>query len=218
MTNSLEVDSVILEFGSKRVLQDVYLKIETGKVTGLLGRNGAGKSCLMKIMFGDLIPNNKSIRINGNALVTSNRSPKDLRYLPQKKFIPNSLTIKRIFSDFALDFADLIEIFPEFETYYKSKLVNLSGGEKRIIEIYTILVSQTKFCMLDEPFSHVMPIHVDAIKKIILREKDNKGIIITDHLYKHIIDICDDLYVIANGKTYLTKDIKDIETLGYARV
>jgi ABC-type multidrug transport system ATPase subunit len=115
MTNSLEVDSVILEFGSKRVLQDVYLKIETGKVTGLLGRNGAGKSCLMKIMFGDLIPNNKSIRINGNALVTSNRSPKDLRYLPQKKFIPNSLTIKRIFSDFALDFADLIEIFPEFE-------------------------------------------------------------------------------------------------------
>lgn len=217
MTNSLEVDSVILEFGSKRVLQDVYLKIETGKVTGLLGRNGAGKSCLMKIMFGDLIPNNKSIRINGNALVTSNRSPKDLRYLPQKKFIPNSLTIKRIFSDFALDFADLIEIFPEFEKYYKSKLVNLSGGEKRIIEIYTILVSQTKFCMLDEPFSHVMPIHVDAIKKIILREKDNKGIIITDHLYKHIIDICDDLYVIANGKTYLTKDIKDIETLGYAR-
>ena len=138
--------------------------------------------------------------------------------MPQKKFIPNSLTIKRIFSDFALDFADLIEIFPEFEKYYKSKLVNLSGGEKRIIEIYTILVSQTKFCMLDEPFSHVMPIHVDAIKKIILREKDNKGIIITDHLYKHIIDICDDLYVIANGKTYLTKNIKDIETLGYARV
>lgn len=218
MTNILEVDSVILEFDSTRVLQNVYLKSETGKVTGLLGRNGSGKSCLMKILFGELIPNDKSIRINGSALITSKRSPKDLRYLPQYRFIPNSLTIKRIFSDFRLDFADLIWNFPEFEKYYKSKLIDLSGGERRIIEIYTILVSQSRFCMLDEPFSHVMPIHVDSIKKIILKEKEKKGIIITDHLYKHIIDICDDLYVINNGKTYLTKGIEDIETLGYARV
>lgn len=218
MTNLLEVDSVILEFDSKRVLHNVYLKSETGKVTGLLGRNGAGKSCLMKIMFGELIPNDKSIRINGKALVTSDRSPKDLRYLPQKRFVPNSLTIKRIFSDFNLNFADLIFNFPEFEKFYKSKLTNLSGGERRIIEIYTILVSQTRFCMLDEPFSQVMPIHVDSIKKLILREKENKGIIITDHMYKHIVDICDDLYVINNGKTYLTKSIEDLETLGYARV
>ena len=56
MTNTLEVDSVILEFDSKRVLHNVYLKSETGKVTGLLGRNGTGKSCLMKILFSSLIP------------------------------------------------------------------------------------------------------------------------------------------------------------------
>ena len=218
MTNILEVDSVLLEFDLKRVLQNVYLKSETGKVTGLLGRNGTGKSCLMKILFGELIPRDKSIRINSKALVTSNRSPKDLRYLPQERFVPNSLTIKRIFNDFKLDFADLICNFPELEKFYKSKLINLSGGERRIIEIYTILVSETKFCMLDEPFSHVMPIHVDSIKKLILREKENKGIIVTDHLYKHIIDICDNLYVINNGKTYLTKSIDDLETLGYARL
>jgi ABC-type cobalamin/Fe3+-siderophores transport systems, ATPase components len=133
MTNILEIDSVILEFGSKRVLQDVYLKCETGQVTGLLGRNGTGKSCLMKILFGDLIPNDKSIRINGNSLVTSYRSPKDLRYLPQNRFIPNSLTVKRIFYDFKLDFSDLIKYFPEFEKYYKSKLINLSGGESGLL-------------------------------------------------------------------------------------
>jgi ABC-type lipopolysaccharide export system ATPase subunit len=218
MTNILEVDGVILEFDSKRVLQDVYLKSETGKVTGLLGRNGTGKSCLMQILFGELIPNDKSIRINGNSLVGTYRSPKDLRYLPQNRFVPNSLTIKRIFSDFNLDFADLISNFPELEKFYNSKLINLSGGERRIIEIYTILVSQTKFCMLDEPFSHIMPIHVDTIKRLILREKENKGILITDHMYKHIIDICDELYVIDKGKTYLTESIEDLEILGYARV
>ena len=72
--------------------------------------------------------------------------------------------------------------------------------------------------MLDEPFSQIMPIHVDTIKKLIKREKEKKGIIITDHMYKDIIDICDNLYVINNGKTYLTKNIKDLEILGYARI
>ena len=218
MINILEVDSVLLEFDSKRILQNVYLKSETDKVTGLLGRNGTGKSCLMKILFGEIIPRDKSIRINGNAILGSNRTPKDLRYLPQKRFIPSSLTVKRIFNDFKLDFEDLIRNFPELEKFYKSKLINLSGGERRIIEIYTILASRTKFCMLDEPFSQIMPIHVNSIKKLILREKENKGIIITNHMFKHIIDICDDLYVINNGKTYLTKSIEDIETLGYARL
>ena len=218
MTNILEIDSVILEFGSIRVLQDVYLKNETGKVTGLLGRNGSGKSCLMKILFGELVPNDKSIRINGDSVVTSYRSPKDMRYLPQNRFIPGSLTVKRVFSDFNLDFSDLVSFFPEFKKLFLSKLNNLSGGERRIIEIYTILVSQTKFCMLDEPFSQVMPIHADTIKQIILREKANKGIIVTDHMYKYIIDICDDLYVIKNGKTCLTKSVEDIESLGYAHL
>jgi len=218
MINKLEVDSVILEFQTKRILQNVYLKSETGKITGLLGRNGSGKSCLLKVLFGELNPNDKSIRINGNSLINTYRSPKDLRYLPQTRYIPNFLTLKIIFNDYKLDFDDLLICFPEFEKFHKSKLSNLSGGERRIIEIYIILVSHSKFCMLDEPFSQVMPIHVDAIKKLILREKENKGIIITDHMYKDIIDICDNLYVISKGKTYLTSSINDLETLGYTRV
>ncbi len=94
-------------------------------------------------------------------------------------------------------------MFPDFWKFHFSKFRNLSGGEQRIIEIYAILASNTKFCMLDEPFSQVMPIYIGTIKSLIVREKQNKGIIITDHLYKHIIDICDNLYVISNGETYL---------------
>ncbi len=217
MKNTLEIDSVILEFGTKRVLQNVYLKSETGKITGLLGRNGSGKSCLMNIIYGELIPNDKSIRFNGKSFVDNNRNPGDLRYLPQFSFIPKSFTIKHIFSDFELNFIDFATLFPEFKSFYNVKLRNLSGGERRIIEIYTILASNTKFCMLDEPFSQVMPIYIETIKNLIVREKQNKGIIITDHLYKHIVDICDDLYVINNGETYLTKDISDLEKHEYVR-
>lgn len=218
MKQILEVDSVILDFGPKRVLQNVYLKCETGKITGLLGRNGTGKSCLMKIIFGELVPNDKSVRLNGNAIHHEKRSPEDIRYLPQGRFVPKSLTIKRIFKDFELDFEDFAGEFPGFKKLYHAGFGSLSGGEQRIVEIYMILASKTKFCMLDEPFSQVMPLHVESIKRLILREKGNKGIIITDHLYQHIVDICDQLYVINNGKTYLTKGIQDLETLGYVRM
>jgi len=217
MINTLEVDSVILEFGSRRILQDVYLKSETGKISGLLGNNGAGKSCLMKIIFGELNTNNKSVRLNGEAYIGNKRSTDDLRYLPQYKFIPKSLSIKRIFEDFELDFMEFANEFPTFRRKLKKKFRALSVGEQRIIEIYLMLVSKSKFCMLDEPFSHVMPIHIETIKRLIVREKENKGIILTDHLYQNIIDISDSLYVISDGKTYLTKSVQDIETLGYMK-
>ena len=215
MKHSLEVDSIILEFDTKRVLQDVFLKTETGRTTGILGRNGAGKSCLMNIIYGELQTTNKSIRLDGKAIFDAYKNPESLRYLPQFNFIPKYLKTKRIFKDFNLDFSKFIKYFPEFEKYYNSKVKSLSGGEIRILEIYSILASTTKFCMLDEPFSQVMPVHVDTIKEIISEEKKNKGIIITDHLYEHIIDICDDIYVILNGKTYLTKDTNDLIKLGY---
>ena len=64
------------------------MKSETGKVSGLLGRNGTGKSCLMKIIFGELVPNDKSIRLNGNAIYNEHRCPGDIRYLPQGQFVP----------------------------------------------------------------------------------------------------------------------------------
>lgn len=218
MNHILEIDSVSLEFNSKRILQDVYFKSETGKVTGLLGRNGSGKSCLMKIIYGELVPNDKSVRIDGYSLPNRYRNPADIRYLPQSEFIPKSLTVKKIFKNFELDFLDFTNEFPEFKKCYNLKFISLSGGEQRILEIYSILASKTKFCMLDEPFSQVMPVHVEKIKGLILREKQNKGIIITDHLYQYIIDICDHLYVISSGKTHLTKSVQDIEMLGYARI
>lgn len=217
MKNTLEIDSVILEYGLKRILQNIHLKSETGKVTGILGRNGAGKTSLMKILFGEIIPDSRFIRINNKAIINSYRSPNELRYLPQNNFIPKTLSVKRIFNDFNLKFSDLIIEFPDFEKCYNIQIGNLSGGERRIIEIYSILVSETKFCMLDEPFSKVMPIHIETLKRLIVREKENKGIIITDHLYEHIIEISDDLYVISEGITYLTKSIEDLFTLGYTR-
>lgn len=218
MNHLLEVDSVILEFGARRVLQDVYLRCETNTIVGLLGRNGAGKSCLMKIIFGTLKPFNGLVRMNNHALMGSSRKSDDVMFLPQFNFIPKFLTLKRIFEDYRLEFAAFKSEFPEFEKYYRSKIGTLSGGERRIVEIYLIVSTNTRFCLLDEPFSHVMPLHVERIKELIKKESKNKGIIVTDHLYDHILDICDRIYLLKEGKTHVINQPEEIELLEYAKM
>ena len=217
MINTLEIDGVVLEFGSKRILQDVYLKIETGKVVGLLGRNGSGKSCLMNIIFGQLIPNEKSIRLNDKCHLHKHFPKEVITYLPQFGFIPKSLTINSVFKDYEIDADRFYHYFPEFRKLNKSKIKHLSGGEHRVIEIYIILVSKSQFCMLDEPFSQVMPRHIDAIKEIIINEKKHKGILISDHLYEHIIDVCDEIKLITDTVLVQIDDVIDIERYGYAK-
>lgn len=215
MKDKLEIDSVILEFGRERILQDVYLNCETGKVTGILGRNGSGKTCLLNILYGVLLPTDRSVRINGISLHKNSRDPSTMRYLPQHGFIPKFLTVRKVFKDFNLDFSLFSESFPEFMKYFNLRLRTLSGGERRLIEIYTILMADSRFCLLDEPFSHIMPVHIETIKKLILDQKQQKGIMITDHLYDHILDICDDTYLIASGKTFPVRDFNDLAELGY---
>ena len=216
MTHSLVVDSVILEFSGRKVLQDVYLKCETGRVTGLLGRNGAGKTCLMNIMYGELFTENKSVRLNGETFISNARLPRDLRYCPQFNFIPKSVTVQSVLRNFEVDPANFTLEFPELQKYLNKQLGSLSGGLQRVVEVYAILASKTKFCLLDEPFSHIAPLHIEKIKKIIKTESNNKGILLTDHLYEHIVEVSDEVYLIKDGKTYLTSSRQDIETLGYA--
>ncbi len=217
MTHKLEADDIQLSFDNRRILSDIYLKCETGKITGLLGRNGQGKSCLMKIIYGSM-ECEKSVRINNDSYLQAFKYPELLQYLPQFNFIPRHLSIKRVFIDFKISFTFFEALFPEFTNDYKTTINKLSGGGRRLIELYIIIKSKSRFAMLDEPFSHLSPIQIEKIKTLLLEEKSAKGFLITDHLYQHITDISDNLYILANGKTHLAKSIEDIETLGYARL
>jgi len=182
-----------------------------------LGRNGEGKSCLMKIIYGSL-PAEKSIRFDGQAQYEAYRQPGLLHYLPQFNFIPKSLSLKKIFADFALDYAVFLESFPEFAARYNLAAGRLSGGELRMVELYIIVKPAAQFALLDEPFTHLNPLQIEKVKKMLLQEKQQKGLLITDHLYRQVTGISDKLYVLKGGKTYLTKSIEDLEKLGYARI
>ena len=217
MIHQLEAESIELSFGERRILTDIYIKCQTGKVTGLLGRNGQGKSCLMEIIYGTM-PREKSVRLDNFRLPAAFKRPDLVRYLPQYHFIPSSLSLKRVFHDYALDFAAFSQRFPELRSKYRTPFGHLSGGQRRLVELYVTLAPKTLFVMLDEPFSYLSPILMDEVKEMLKEEKKNKGILITDHMYKQVLDCCDDLYVLANGKAWLTRNREEIETLGYAKL
>ncbi|HEV8271328.1 MAG TPA: ATP-binding cassette domain-containing protein [Chitinophagaceae bacterium] len=216
MTHTLEADSILLEFNGRKILSDIYLKCETGKITGLLGRNGEGKSCLMKIIYGTL-KCEKSIRFDNLVQYEAFKRSNLVLYLPPFHFILKRLSLKRIFNDFDLEYSSFEKRFAEFSLRYKSSINTLSGGEWRLVELYIIIKSKSYFALLDEPFTHLSPIQVEKVKEFILEEKQNKGLLITDHLFQHVTNIADSLYVLKDGKTYLTATIDDVEKFGYAK-
>jgi lipopolysaccharide export system ATP-binding protein len=217
MTHLLELDSIHLSFGSRVILSDVFMKCITGKITGLLGRNGQGKSCLLNIIYGELKCSNKSIRFDHTPIANAYQRPDLLRYLPQFNFFPTFLTLQKVFDDFRLDFSTFEKRFPEFTFKQSSRLNTLSGGQLRFVQTYLIVRAESQFALLDEPFTHLMPLQIEKMTELIREEKVNKGIFITDHLYRHVVDLSDDLYLLADGKSHLLKDPAGIKELGYAR-
>ena len=211
----LEIDNVELYFKNKTILKGIYLKAETGKVTGILGSNGSGKSCLLEIIFGSLIPKYKLVRIDNKPILKPLYQTKLVKYLPQHSLIPKGLRLKHIFKIYEVNWLEFTSIFEEFTQYENYKPKQLSGGEIRLVETYIVLKGSSKLTLLDELFSHLSPIHIEKISAIINKEKVNKAIVITDHFYNHIIESSDDIYLLKNGATKLIVNIKELEDYKY---
>ena len=213
--HTLEIDSVELSFGDRRILSGVYLAVETGGVSAVLGRNGCGKSCLMKILSGALKAGFCSMRIDGKW--HGRFTEKEVRYLPQHAFIPGWLRLERVLRDFGLSREELERWFPLFVPLRGSRIGELSGGEQRILECFVILRSRTQFVLLDEPFSQIAPLHVETLQTLIRQEKMAKGILLTDHMYRHVTGIADRLYVMADGQAYPCANDEELVRRGYLR-
>ncbi|MGY0391964.1 ATP-binding cassette domain-containing protein [Bizionia sp. KMM 8389] len=211
----LELDNIELYFKNKRILNGIYLKAETGKVTGILGSNGCGKTCILNIIFGTLKPKYKLIRLNNKPILNPLYQTNLIHFLPQLPITPNNLKLKTAFKLFKVNWKEFTLLFNTFSCYENYKFRQLSGGERRVVETYLFLKSACKIILLDEPFSHVAPLYIETIKKIITEEKSQKIIIITDHLYRDIIETSDDLYLIKNGHSKLVTDLKVLEDYKY---
>lgn len=213
--NKLLVDSVHLEFGQHQVLQSAFITAQAGRVTGVLGRNGCGKSCLFKCIMGGIKPQNIFIRLNDDPDTDYAHIGNRIKYLPQNSFIPDKITLGEAFRLYDVDYDGLVSFDPKFHTMQRRELRELSGGEVRIAEMYLILNSKAEFCILDEPFSNVAPKYVEKMQELIQQHKVDKGIIISDHMYESVMGITDDLYLLRDGYTFPIKSREDLIHHGY---
>lgn len=211
----IEMDSVELYFKERRILNGIYLKAETGHILGLLGRNGSGKSCLLQILFGSLKPKYKFIKLDGKSITKPLYTLNFTSYLPQHHLAPDHLKVKTLFQILKLDWEVFKSHFENFKNYYNTKINRLSGGERRVIETYAVLKQEGAIVLLDEPFSNISPLHIDKIKELIQTEKTQKIIIITDHYFNDVIDICDSLYLLNNGCTKKIDKLEELEDYKY---
>ena len=219
VTMRLEADSIWLEYGQHRILQNIYVRVDVGQVVGLLGRNGYGKSSLLEIIYGTRSAQNRSVRINGHYVDKLYQRPNTIAFLPQKSFIPGTLLISEVFALYGSSVTTATEFFPELTDMLPHRFDQLSGGQQRLIETVLVLTSPADFVLLDEPFSNVMPLHVETLKVLISIVKHQKGILLTDHYYRDVLDISDTVYLLTSGgrTVLLTEPEQQLRGFGYLR-
>ena len=215
MKDILEFDGIELSYGTQRILSGIYIKCAVGEVVGILGRNGSGKSSLFKVVFGSQSADHRSIRMNGDPLPEDFIKKRIIGYLPQDNLIPPNITIAKAFDLFRIERKEILRHFPDVYEQLNLRPDEISGGYRRLIELMLILKSRTRFCLLDEPFSGIMPVHIEQIKKMLTEAKEQKGIILTDHLYRNVMSIAERLYILSNGSSYPVRSHDDLITRGY---
>ncbi|XOV95044.1 MAG: ATP-binding cassette domain-containing protein [Bacteroidota bacterium] len=208
----LEADSINLSFENRPILSNVYLSCSTGDIVGVIGRNGSGKSSLMKIIFGTLIGENQSIRVDKSYVAHLYKRINAITYLPQEGLLMNYLTITQLSRIF--NTPELLEV-ENFKNYQNDRLGELSGGLKKLVEILTLLYTDSMFTILDEPFSFLSPILVEEVIQHIQQQRSKKGIILTDHQYQAAWSVTTKRYVLVDGVIKEISDLKELELYGY---
>jgi len=198
-----------------KIIKNVSLNIKSGEVVGLFGPNGAGKTTTFYLICGLLTPDGGEVLFDSDditKLPLHKKAKKGIGYLPQEASIFRDLSVEDnlyVVSELVYGknnkegekkVEDLLEKF-NIENIRKRKGINLSGGERRRVEIARALVANPKFLFLDEPFAGVDPVNVNDIKSLVkVLKDDNIGVLITDHNVKETLDICDRAYVLKDGE------------------
>ena len=212
---TLKVDSVQLSFGGRRILRSVWLNCEQGEIVGLLGRNGSGKSSLLKIIFGSLIPEYKYVSID-DKFISKGYINNSIAYLPQHNYLPKGIKISKLASMLVDElFWDEFNEQLVYKNHHHKTVSQLSGGELRMLEILMIIYNKANFILLDEPFTHISPVQTEFLKPIIKACGRRKGVIVTDHQYYNVLDVSDKVIILDNGCTKPVNHMDELVTYGY---
>ncbi len=216
----LEVKNLSKYFGIKKAVDDVSFKVEDGHILGVLGKNGAGKSTIFRMILNILEPDEGEVLYDGKKIDYS-MSDK-IGYLPEVGSLIDSYTVyeqcmyygkmKSMKSeDIKNNMFELLEQFGIVE-YANMKIKELSKGNKQKIQFIISLLHNPELLILDEPFSGLDPVSVEYFKRIILELKNQgKTIIFSSHIMSQVEMLCEEVLIIDNGKVVLNCNLEEIK-------
>lgn len=210
----LECKSLYKEFDEKQILKNINLKIPKGKIIGLLGKNGTGKSTLIKLFNDLLVPTSGEILINGKQ--PGVESKKIISYLPERTYLDKTMTVKQVikfFEEFYEDFNSekAIKLVKDLNLEMNKKLSKMSKGMQEKLQLILVMSREADLYILDEPLGGVDPATRDYILDTILSNfKEGASVIISTHLISDIERILDEVIFIDKGEIILTSPADEL--------
>lgn len=214
MANIVEFKNVYKSYGDKDILKGIDLNIPKGKIVGLLGPNGSGKTTIIKLINNLLQVDEGSIEING--MKPSVETKKIISYLPEKTYLNDWMKVKDIlsfFHDFYKDFdvQKANEMIKNLKIDKNERLKTMSKGTKEKVQLILVMSRRADLYILDEPIGGVDPAARSYILDTILTNyNENATLLIATHLISEIENICDEVVFISNGEILLQGDVDDI--------
>ena len=215
----IRTEALVKSYHNRKVVNQISIEMKKGEIVGLLGPNGAGKTTTFYMIIGLVKPDQGKVFLGDEDITKMpmyQRARLGLGYLPQESSIFKKLTVE----ENIIMLWELVETIPKsqyasrldelldemgLQHIRKSRGIELSGGERRRVEIMRALATNPSFILLDEPFAGIDPIAVHEIQGIIQKLKaKNLGIIITDHNVRETLTITDRAYIIHQGERLLS--------------
>lgn len=214
MSDLMRCEHLTKYYGSKIALSDVNLRLESGKIVGLLGPNGSGKTTLIKLINGLLVPSQGLLTINGE--MPGIKTKAMVSYLPERMYLGNWMRVNDVmefFSDFYEDF-DLnraMTMLDSLQIQASDQIRHMSKGTKEKVQLILVMSRRAKLYCLDEPIAGVDPAARDYILNTILSNYDPEAtILISTHLIADIENILDEVIFIQNGQIKLQDSVDNI--------
>jgi len=224
----LEVRNLSVAYGQSRVLHAIELSVRPGEIVAMVGRNGMGKSTLMKSLIGVLPAVSGQVLIDGHdvaALPSHARVACGLAYVPQGRQIFGTMTVKEnietglIVTGKRVISEELYEIFPVLKEFTNRRGGNLSGGQQQQLAIARALASDPKILLLDEPTEGIQPSIIKDIAKVLKKIRDlrNLCIVVCEQVLSFVLDVADRILVMENGRIVHADSRDQVDEAAIAR-
>lgn len=208
----LEVQHLFKKFGDFTAVADISFTLKEGEILGVLGRNGAGKTTTLQMCLGALTPTSGTLKYFGKTLSESNRSEilEKVNFSSTYTFLPYDLTTREnlTYSSWLYNIKnrskqvnDIREMF-DLEELWDEQFTNLSAGQKTRVNLAKAFINDPKVLLLDEPTASLDPATADFVRKLVLKEKKERGtsVLFTSHNMSEVEEVCDRVVVIDGGK------------------